>query len=122
MQEKKFRVVIDTNLWISFLLTKDFEKLDILFNNKQIKLLFSQELLEEFVEVAQRAKFRRYFTLEDLQLLLIRLSFKADYVSVTSSVKACRDEKDNFLLSLTKDGGATHLITGDRDLLIFKKI
>lgn len=120
MQGKKLKVVIDTNIWISFLLTKDFEKLDKLFNHKQIELLFSQELLEEFVAVAQRPKFSRYFSLEDLQSLLIQLSFKAKYISVISSVEVCRDEKDNFLLSLVKDGNATHLITGDNDLLILK--
>lgn len=41
---------------------------------------------------------------------------------VTSSVKLCRDEKDNFLLALAKDGAATHLISGDKDLLDLEKI
>ncbi|MFY8184500.1 MAG: putative toxin-antitoxin system toxin component, PIN family [Bacteroidia bacterium] len=37
-------------------------------------------------------------------------------------VTICRDEKDNFLLSLCADGRADFLITGDDDLLSIKKI
>lgn len=29
----------------------------------------------------------------------------------------CRDPKDNFLLSIAKDGNANYLLTGDNDLL-----
>ena len=47
---------------------------------------------------------------------------KAEFIEVTSVVDICRDEKDNFLLVLAKDGKASHLITGDKDLLILKKI
>lgn len=45
----------------------------------------------------------------------------ADYVIVTSNVDLCRDDKDNFLLSLAKDSEADFLITGDKDLLVLKK-
>lgn len=61
MQNKIIRIIIDTNLWISFLITKNFTKLDkIIFSNKVI-LIFSKELLEEFIEVARRPKFRLFF-------------------------------------------------------------
>ena len=52
--QKKDRLIIDTNLWISFLLTKDLSKLDNLFAGKSLILLFSQELIDEFIEVARR--------------------------------------------------------------------
>jgi len=84
-------------------------------------LLFSQELLEEFITVAQRPKFRKYFSAADLEALLIVLHQQAEYIDVTSAVVACRDPKDDFLLALCKDGRATHLLTGDDDLLELKK-
>lgn len=34
-----------------------------------------------------------------------------------SKVIACRDVKDNFLLTLSKDANADYLVTGDKDLL-----
>jgi putative PIN family toxin of toxin-antitoxin system len=41
---------------------------------------------------------------------------------VTSSFELCRDDKDNFLLALANDGKASHLITGDKDLLVLEKL
>ena len=118
MPEKKHRVVIDTNLWISFLLTRDFTNLDRLLSADQVIFLVSQDLLEEIVEVAERPKFRKYFDLSELTDLLINLKEKAELVQVCSSINICRDDKDNFLLSLAVDGAATHLLTGDKDLLV----
>jgi putative PIN family toxin of toxin-antitoxin system len=57
MQKKeKHRIIIDTNLWISFLLTKDYSKIDGLLKNDLVVLLFSQNLIDEFIEVANRPK------------------------------------------------------------------
>lgn len=118
---RKHRVVVDTNLWISFLLTRDFARLDALLATEKLTLLFSQELLNEFVAVAQRPKFKKYFSLANLEELLLQLSTKAEFITVTSTVEICRDAKDNFLLSLAVDGKATHLLTGDKDLLVLKR-
>ena len=120
MAKKKDRVIIDTNLWISFLLTNNFSKLDEIFGNDLIILLFSETLLDEFIEVALRPKFKKYFTITDLEALLTRIKSEAEFIKVTSDITVCRDPKDNFLLSLAKDGKATHLITGDKDLLDIK--
>ncbi len=118
----KHRIVIDTNLWISFLLTSDYSKIDPLFSSKYIVLLFSQELIDEFIEVAQRPKFRKYFSLADLEDLLTKVRTKAEFISITSNIDICRHPNDNFLLALAQDGKATHLITGDKDLLVLQKI
>ena len=122
MPVKKHRIIVDTNLWISFLLTGDYSDIDPLFAHKNIILLFSQELIDEFIEVAERPKFRKYFSLDDLEELLIELRTKAEFILVTSSTELCRDPKDNFLINLAQDGKATHLLTGDKDLLILKKV
>jgi len=118
----KHRLVIDTNLWISFLLMNDYSKVDPLFADNAVKLIFSQELIDEFVEVAQRPKFRKYFPLDDIVDLLTKVRTKAEFIAVTSKVDLCRDHKDNFLLALAKDGNATHLLTGDKDLLVLQKV
>lgn len=118
----KHKLVIDTNLWISFLLTSNYSKVDQMFADNTVKLLFSRELLDEFVEVAQRPRFRKYFSLDDMEDLLTKVSTKAEFISVTSTVDLCRDPKDNFLLALAKDGNATHLLTGDKDLLVLRKV
>ena len=121
MPKLKDRVIIDTNLWISFLINNDYFKLDKILSDKLATLLYSQELIDEFIEVAQRPKFRRYFSADDLQALLLAMSDRVIFIDVSSTVTVCRDEKDNFLLALAKDGKASHLITGDKDLLVLKR-
>lgn len=121
MTSKTDRVVIDTNLWISFLITKDFKKLDGKIKSGRVKLLFSLELIEEFLTVANRTKFKKYFGKDDLGLLLDLFDVYGELVDIRSKVKVCRDPKDNFLLSLAKDAKANFLITGDKDLLTIKK-
>lgn len=122
MPRKRVKVVIDTNIWISFLLTKTVSKLDEVFSSGDFSLLFSQELIEEFIEVAQRPKFRKYFTTNDLEDLVFQIQLRSEFIKVTSIVDMCRDPKDNFLLALAKDGKANYLITGDKDLLALGKI
>ncbi len=121
MQNKVSRVIIDTNLWISFLITNNHTKLDkILFSGKFI-LVFSKELLDEFLEVANRPKFRKYFSKTDIEDILTTIEEYADFVKVNTKIDLCRDFKDNFLLSLATDGNADFLITGDDNLLELKQ-
>jgi putative PIN family toxin of toxin-antitoxin system len=122
MAAKKNRIILDTNLWISFLLSKEFSKLDNLLLNGKAKLLFSEELIEEFLNVVKRPKLKKYFTHSDVQHLLATIQEVADFIDVKSHIAICRDEKDNFLLALALDGEADFLITGDKDLLVLKKV
>lgn len=121
MQSKIIRIVIDTNLWISFLITKDFDKLDKLLFSKKIVLVFSEELLDEFLEVTQRPKFKKYFSKSDIKAVIDTIDEFADFILVETTTTICRDIKDNFLLSLAKDGNADFLLTGDNDLLELKE-
>jgi len=88
----KHRVIVDTNLWISFLLASDHSKLDSLIRNDALVLL-SQELIDEFIEVATRPKFRRYFSVTDLQNLLIKMRSKSEFVTVKSEVNYAAIQK-----------------------------
>ena len=121
MRSQKDRLVIDTNLWISFLLTKNLSKLDILISSNKVTFIFSKELLEELIEVTQRSKFRKYFDFDDIENLLLQIKKRAIFITIKSETNICRDAKDNFILSLAFDGKATHIITGDKDLLVLKK-
>ena len=119
--QKKSRIIVDTNIWISFLISKRLRKLENLFNNDKFVFVFSKELLEEFVEVAARPKFKKYFERKDVERLLDIIENIAEVVKVKSKVNKCRDEKDNFLLALAKDSKADYLLTGDDDLLVLKR-
>ena len=70
------------------------------------------------MEVTNRPKLRKYFVKENLEALLETIEEYAEFVEVKSSTSYCRDEKDNFLISLSVDSDADFLLTGDQDLLI----
>jgi len=115
------KVILDTNLWISHLISERLIQLDALLANNQVQLIFSKQLLEEFVLVAQRPKFQKYFAAEDIQDLLAVFDTFGAMVEVKSEVDICRDPKDNFLLAMAKDSEADFLISGDKDLLVLKQ-
>jgi len=117
----KRKIIIDTNLWISFLLSKKINFIDNLLSSGNVRLVFSYELLAELLEVSARPKLKKFFTANDKKLIFNIIERYADYVTVTSNVDLCRDAKDNFLLSLSKDSKADFLITGDKDLIVLKE-
>ena len=120
MSLKIKRIIIDTNLWISFLITNDFNKLDQFLDSDKYRIVFSEELFNEFIEVVHREKFNRYFNDLNIKSLVEIINDKALFVNVVSIINVCRDVKDNFLLSLAIDGDVDYLITGDNDLLTLK--
>ncbi len=121
MQKRASRIIIDINLWISFLISKDFTSLDEVIFSKRGILVFSQELLDEFLDVANRPKFRKFFTAADIEEILETIEEYADFIKIKSQLDLCRDPKDNFLLALALDGKVDFLITGDKDLLDLEK-
>jgi len=121
MKSNSRKVIIDTNLWISFLISKNYSQLDEIIFSRKCILIFSEELLDEFLTVIKRPKFRKFFSQVDTENLIETIQEYAEFVDVKSNVNICRDIKDNFLLSLSKDSKADYLITGDNDLLDLKK-
>ena len=122
MARKVDRVIIDTNLWISFLITKDLKTLDSRVKTGKVKFIFSLELVEEFWSVANRPKFKKVFSRADIDQLLELFDLYGELVQTKSKIQLCRDPKDDFLLALAADSKADYLITGDIDLLEIKKI
>ena len=94
MDNKK--VVLDTNLWISFLISKRLDTIDELLLRGKITLLFSTELIEEFINVSSRPKFKKYFAKEDILKLLSFFDIYGKLIRINSSVKICRDFKIIF--------------------------
>jgi putative PIN family toxin of toxin-antitoxin system len=115
-------VILDTNLWISFLIKRDLRSIDSLIEKGKIKLVFSEELLQEFLTVSRRPKFRKYFSDTDIEELLRVFDMYGKFVKVSTIVNDCRDNRDNFLLNLAIDSKADYLVTGDSDLLELSKV
>jgi putative PIN family toxin of toxin-antitoxin system len=111
--------VFDTNVLVSaFLLpgSKPRRALDTALHAGPVLLSF--ELLAELYDVLGRKQFRRYIDEEDVRTLLAALTRETQWVEVDIKITVCRDPKDNKLLELAVSGQASHIITGDSDLLV----
>ena len=65
----------------------------------------------------RRPKFNKYVSEEKRLEFLAALVHEAEAVEITEEVKACRDPKDDMFLALAVSGRATHVLSGDGDLL-----
>ncbi|HWQ03511.1 MAG TPA: putative toxin-antitoxin system toxin component, PIN family [Candidatus Nitrosotenuis sp.] len=112
------RCVIDTNVFVSALLLPDSKPRMALDRALQSgKILLSFSVLAELNEVLSRKQLRRFLDEEDVRLFLTALTREAEWVDVDVRIAACRDPKDDKFLKLAVSGRATHIITGDFDLL-----
>jgi putative PIN family toxin of toxin-antitoxin system len=111
------RIVIDTNIWISFLIGKSLTGLSDAIIDNRVQILFSEALFVELIEVLHRPKFKKYFSSVAIEQLIVLLYEKVEWIEIVSHFNDCRDGKDNFLLDLAVSGQANYLITGDEDLL-----
>jgi putative PIN family toxin of toxin-antitoxin system len=110
--------VFDTNVFVSALLSpRSKPRLAIDRALREGCILLSSTILIELSEVLSRKQFRRYVDSEDIRVFLAALTREAVWVDVDVHVSACRDPKDDKFLSLAVCGRATHIVTGDADLL-----
>jgi putative PIN family toxin of toxin-antitoxin system len=82
------------------------------------KLLVSDATVTELDDVLRRPRFDKYVTEEKRLEFLAALVREAERVEVMDTITACRDGKDNKFLELAVSGRATHIISGDDDLLV----
>lgn len=111
------RMVIDTNLWISFLIGKKLDCLLELLDNPWFELVSTARLNEEILEVSRRPKLRKYFREENVLLLEEWMNQHFVMVEIDDIPKRCRDPKDDYLLELAVRANAIYLVSGDKDLL-----
>jgi putative PIN family toxin of toxin-antitoxin system len=121
MPEKLHKVILDTNLWVSFLLDRQRSLLAQVLLSGTIDIISSQALEDELFEVLSRPKFQHRFSDESRRLFHEEYSLSVQHVEVVSQVDICRDPKDNFLLALACDAEADFLLTGDSDLLVLQE-
>ena len=121
-QENVIRIIVDTNLWISFLIGRKLSCLLDLLSNPNFQLVVSIELTNEIHEVFSRPKLSKYYSKESLEQLMEFMNNHAISFAIENITNRCRDPKDDYLLELALISEADYLITGDNDLLDLKEI
>ena len=113
------RCVFDTNTVVSALLFEEGNPgLALKAALEHGDLLLSLEVAEEMAEVLRRSKFDEYVRRETREEFLWALVRDAIFVEVDEQIHECRDPDDDKFLELAVTGEATHIVTGDRDLLV----
>jgi len=123
------RVLIDTNVFISFLLFPWRDSPSSIIVRaallRAFVLLLPEALLEEFVTKArQKPYLAERVHPEDVDELVQLLWEVAEIIPrITEPVPAVtRDPKDDYLIAYALVGAADYLITGDRDLLTLGEV
>jgi putative PIN family toxin of toxin-antitoxin system len=119
------KVVIDTNVWISGLLTKTGTPARLVRHVVRFGLpVFT---LDTFAELKQRLwlpKFDRYVAMEYRKQLLHDIDTVAFWVDVPQQIAAqasCRDADDDKFIHAALAAEAYWLVTGDKDLLVLSE-
>ena len=117
------RLVLDTNVLISAILSPNSISAKILnWGEDNGVILYSAATLNEVLFVLGRSKFSKYIDDNDIDGLSIRIKTVWLFVEILNQVQLCRDPKDDKFIDLALNGEASHLITGDNDLLILNPI
>ena len=116
---QKYKIIIDTNLWISLLIGKRLSEMQMLCNSERVDVYICDELTEEFMRIASREKIRKYATVERVMktLDLMKTSCISSFVRKSVMPADLRDANDMYLLSLAETVQADFILTGDKDLL-----
>ena len=114
---RPFRVVIDTNIFISGLAFggNPGKIIDFVRKNKFQTVTSPEIELEIFTKLAQLK-----VPEEKIQNLKIIFDQGALRVIPKKKVLICRDQEDNMFLEVCLEAKADFLITGDKDLLVLK--
>ena len=115
------RVVIDTNVLVSALLSElnspPALTLEKVLKDADRKLLLSPDLMAEYEDVLTRKKFAKAFQEKDIHALLVSLALESILIIPFTEINACEDADDNMVLALAIDGFANCIISGDDHLL-----
>lgn len=83
-KNKTIRIIIDTNLWISFIISRKYNLLDNLLFSEKVRLLFSNELIGEIQQTILKPKLKRYFADKALDKMLLAFEPFIDLIEVES--------------------------------------
>lgn len=118
------RVVLDTNILVSALISKSAAPYAIYqaWRDKKLELLTCEAQLNEVREVTRRIAIAARIKPAEAGLLMNSLRYLATMQTDLPDVQRSSDPKDDFLLALAQAGQAKYLVTGDKSgLLALKK-
>ncbi len=116
------RAVVDTNILVRALIKPQGAVGPVLRRlwEGEYRLLFSESLLAELVDVLGRPRIREKYGIgaDDVATVLKLLELRGELVIPRRRITVCRDAKDNQVLEAATSGRSDVIVTGDDDLLV----
>jgi len=115
------RVVLDTNIWVSYLLTHRppiSTIIDVMVAEDEVILVTSIELLEELKRVLNYPKLKRFYSEKELNRFIALAAAISEFVELPDDTpRICRDPKDDMVIAGAVAGAADVIVSGDVHLL-----
>ncbi len=120
------RVVLDTNFWVSYLISRHppiADVVDIHLVHGDFEAFTSPVLLEELERVLQYPKLQRYYDPETRLRFVALVAALSELVDLPESIPAiCRHPADDWVIATAAAGNADCIVSGNKHLLELKKI
>ena len=119
------RITLDTNVLISATFWHGAsEKLIDKVENKEVILVLSEQILEEYNKVLEYKEIREKIKNKDLEMkkAMLQIGVISEIVEVNSKVDLVKeDPDDNKIIECAIDGNSDYIITKDKHLLKLKE-
>ncbi len=110
------KIILDTNVIVSALISNSYPTqilYDIVFERKVINCI-SNEIMEEYIEVLNRAKFEKFYNFKNNAEVVMNklIEISIPYTPI-EKITIISDLPDNKFLEVAKESSADYLITGN---------
>ncbi|MBU1129834.1 putative toxin-antitoxin system toxin component, PIN family [Patescibacteria group bacterium] len=117
MSINPIKVVLDTNIFISALISgKNCLEILKLWKNNIFELYTSKEIIQEIESVGSRPNFKKYFSTQQLNLLISLIWQKSTLTYPSNKIPKkylSKDTSDNIFVSCVLQSRANFFVTGN---------
>lgn len=117
------KVVLDSNIFISFLISHKppISTILDLWRRGELVVCYSVEILDELEKALEYPKIRNLISDSESESLVNGIKTLGILVIPSESVEVCRDKEDNKYLEACLESNSKFLVSGDEDLLALKE-
>lgn len=119
LRAKMHKVVLDSNVFVSFLISHQppISTILDLWARGELVICYSAEILDELEMALKYPKIRKLVSNSETESLINVVKVLGILTIPTKAVEICRDKKDNKYLEVCLESASKFLISGDKDLL-----
>ncbi len=121
-QMRSNRFVLDNNIWVSYFITKQQQKIVDFIDKFEIEVFCCEELIDEFIEVIDYPHLKKFNVniAKSVKLLLTITT----YFTLTKPIKQYipGDVDDNYILELASQTNSGFVASGDKHILSQKEV